>query len=102
MVASTSVSQAYARGNASLRCRCAVGSHERCRAALTADNRYKAAVRADRERIPRKLSPRSGQPTLGSSSVPRAVVGEVPGSNPLALRPLHAEVFLEPFIEVQH
>src|ERR1043165_3696322 len=34
--------------------------------------------------------------------VPRAVVGEVPGSDPLALGPLHAEVFLEPLIEVRH
>src|SRR5215475_2458430 len=40
--------------------------------------------------------------SLGSSSVPRAVVSEVPGSDPLALGPLHAEVFLEPLIEVRH
>src|SRR5262245_42221611 len=39
---------------------------------------------------------------LGSSPVLHAVVGEVPGSDPFALSPLHAEVFLQPLIEVRH
>ena len=40
-------------------------------------------------------------PKLGGKSY-RLVVSEVPGSDPLALGPLHAEVFLEPLIEVRH